>query len=202
MIKQHRKSGRHARTVSLGILAAAALGGATQGAEPTPAHPAVHEGKPAQPLPVDTFVLVAYLNAVGGASLARGDYAAAMERLRPPSGGAAPDVSALDTNRCVAAVAIQQLRAARTACDQAVEDAQHESATLPVWGDRRRYNAYAAQAYSNRAVLEGLTADSAAAAQDLTRAQNLAPEAAFVIHNLAVLRARLGMTAAVRSAGA
>jgi Flp pilus assembly protein TadD len=168
----HQHPNRRAQAMSLGLLTAA-LFVATAGA-----------GEPAAP-----FVLVAYANVAGGTNLASGDYASAAHTLQHAPRSVADQVSALDTNRCVASLARGQLPAARSACNAAVADAQRDSASMPAWGSRRLYEGYEAQAYSNRAVLNWLSADEPAAAADLARAQSLAPAASFVTQNVAVLRA-------------
>lgn len=48
---------------------------------------------------------------------------------------------------------------------------------------------YPALAYSNRAVLEWISSDEAAARKDLAKAQKVAPQSDFVAQNLAALEA-------------
>jgi hypothetical protein len=125
----------------------------------------------AQPAPAETpepLVLVAHGNRAGGEPLTNGNYGSAAQALRSAGNGALADPQALDTNRCVAYAMTRQLAPARAACDAAVR---------------------AAVAYSNRAVLDWLDAQPAAARRDLGRAQALAPEAAFVARNMIAMRA-------------
>jgi hypothetical protein len=156
----------------LGAAVALLLGSAAQAAEP--AH---------------NFVLTAYSNAVGGAEIISGNYAAAAEALRSQPGLSAFDPSTTSNNRCVALAMIKQWDSARIACDQAVHDAQQEKAWLPsyqYWA-RKVKNDYLALALSNRAVLHWLSADAVAAANDLKKAESLSPKSDFVTRNRAAL---------------
>ena len=167
----HRNTGRRAAAVSLGILTAAAIA------------KVAHAGPPAP------FVLVAYSNRAGGVPLTSGNYDNAAQAVRSEGTGALADPQALDTNRCVAYAMTQQLGQARAACDAAVRaSAGSES---PSWSAQARQQSAlcAAVAYSNRAVLDWLDAQPAAAQRDLQRAQALAPEAAFVARNMTAMRA-------------
>jgi hypothetical protein len=79
----------------------------------------------------------------------------------------------------------KQWDSAHIACDQAVRDAQQERAMLPsyqYWA-RKAKNDYLALALANRAVLHWMASDSIAAANDLKRAEGLAPKADFVTRN-------------------
>jgi hypothetical protein len=97
-----------------------------------------------------------------------------------------------------------QMFAAHRACDDAVEEEQRaEDGSVLQQQNRRQHDASAALVYSNRAVLHWLTADASAAQADLARAQALAPQADFVIRNLAALRGHpvvAGASAAVNAA--
>jgi hypothetical protein len=165
----HRNTGRRAAAVSLGILTAIAI--------------VAHAETP------DPFVLVAYSNRAGGQPLTRGNYDHAAQAVRSEDTGALADPQALDTNRCVAFAMTQQLGQARVACDAAVRAAQQSGS--PSWSPQARQQSAlsAAVAYSNRAVLDWLEAQPAAAQRDLHRAQALAPEAAFVARNMTAMRA-------------
>jgi hypothetical protein len=135
------------------------------------------------------FVLTAYSNGKGGPDLISGNYEAATKALRYHSGLSAFDGSTSNNNRCVALTMTKQLDAARAACDDAVREAQHEKASLPsyqYWA-RKLENDYLAVALSNRAVFHWMSADSAAAAADLKRAEGLSPNAAFVMRNKSAL---------------
>jgi len=139
--------------------------------------------------PDHNFVLTAYSNGTGGTELISGNYGAAAEALHSPPPITAFDASTTSNNRCVAFTMTKQWDSARIACDQAVRDAQHERSMLPsyeYWA-RKFKNDYLAVALSNRAVLHWMSADSAAAANDLKRAEELSPTADFVAHNRAAL---------------
>jgi hypothetical protein len=179
----HRNRGRHAQAVSLGILTAGIIATATATATATAA--AAAEAS-------DPFMFVAYSNRAGGAKLATGDYAnAAQAVLGQAASMSASDPQALDTNRCVAYTMTQQLAKARRACDAAVADAHRADDTMLSFTrqTQRQSAAAAAVAYSNRAVMHWLDADMAAAGADLAKAQALAPQASFVVRNLAALQA-------------
>ena len=167
----HRNTGRRAAAVSLGILTVAVIAKAAQAETPDP------------------FVLVAYSNRAGGQPLASGNYPNAAQAVRSEDTGALADPPALDTNRCVAYAMTQQLGQAQAACDAAVRAAQETGS--PSWSPQARQQSAlgAAVAYSNRAVLDWLAAQPAAAQRDLERARALAPEAAFVARNMTAMRA-------------
>jgi tetratricopeptide (TPR) repeat protein len=137
-----------------------------------------------------SFVLTAFSNGAAGQSLVTGDYDTAVKQLGSDSHALTLDTDSLSTNRCVAYAVTKQLQAAHVACDRAVREAQEEIANLPVsmsWA-RRQYKDYVALAYSNRAVLNWLSNDAAAAQADLKKAERLAPKADFVAHNLSALQ--------------
>ena len=163
----HRNRGSNAQAVGLGLLAAALIGVA---AAETP----------------DAFVLVAYSNRAGGPQIAQGEYRVAAQ-ARPS--GLQADPGALATNQCVALAMSEQLAQAQQACDSAVQAARFEQAP-PSWSVASRGEASNAQAiaYSNRAVLRWLTADSRGAQEDLARAHALAPQAGFVARNLSAMQ--------------
>jgi hypothetical protein len=169
-----RNCGRQARAVSLGILSAALVTGRAAAAEAA-----------------DPFVLVAYSNRAGGASLVNGDYGGAARALQQHSDASLPDPQALDTNRCVAYVLNEQLPQARAACDAAVRAVHSDDSALLASSAQVRHQsaAAAAVAYSNRAVLHWLAAEGRAAQEDLAQAQARAPDASFVVRNLAAMRA-------------
>jgi hypothetical protein len=139
-----------------------------------------------------SFVLTAFSNGAAGQSIVTGDYDAALKQLDSKSRTATLDTDSISTNRCVAYSVTKHLDAAQSACDAAIRDAQQEIANLPVsmsWA-RRQYRDYLALAYSNRAVFNWLSNNSAAAQEDLNRASSLAPKADFVAHNLSALHNR------------
>jgi hypothetical protein len=136
-----------------------------------------------------TFELTAFSNGAGGTALLSGDYNAAVRHLTNAHGEVLL-TDTMSTNRCVAFVVTRQIEAARTACNEAVRDAQQQIATLPVsmtWA-RSDYRDYLALAYSNRAVLDWVSNDTAAAQSDLKKAAAVAPKAAFVARNITALQ--------------
>lgn len=136
-----------------------------------------------------SFVLTAYSNGRGGTDLVSGNYQAANEALHNHASLSAVDGSTSSNNRCVALAVTKQWDAARTACDQAVRDAEREKAALPsyLYWSRNLENDYVAVALSNRAVVHWMSSDSAAAAADLKRAATLSPNADFVARNKSAL---------------
>lgn len=168
MFRSHRHSSGSIHTVTLGILAAALLSTSVAAADAP-----------------DPFVLVAYSDRPGGTPLAGGDYDAATRMLRRMPPASMLDPAALDTNRCVAYAMTRQLAAARLACEAAVEELKPQAGSVLAERHGGQDDADAALAYSNRAVLRWLSADRAAAQQDLARARRLAPHADFVLKNLA-----------------
>ncbi len=163
----HRNRGRYAQAVSLGLLAAALISTVVSAADPP-----------------DAFVLVAYSNRAGGTQISNGEYLTAI-RETP---GLPDDPAGLATNQCVALAMSAQLAQAQHACDSAVQAAYREQAQLPSWSPRGQAANSQAVAYSNRAVLRWLNADTHGARQDLARAQALAPQAAFVVRNLTAMQ--------------
>jgi hypothetical protein len=175
MMIQHRNA-RRSGAAALALLGAALCSAATYAAEPATA-----------------FVMVAYSNQTGGPHIVAGDYRGAALALNQHSQVTQLDPGAVATNRCVTYAMTGQMFAAQRACDDAVEqEARAEDGSLLQQQNRRQHDASAALVYSNRAVLHWLTADAAAAQADLARAQALAPQADFVIRNLAALRGHPG----------
>jgi Flp pilus assembly protein TadD len=135
-----------------------------------------------------TFELTAFSNGTGGPALLSGDYDTAQSELS--SHRNTLDVETAATNRCVLYTVTRQIQAARAACDKAVHEAQQEITGLPVslsWA-RSDYRDYLALAYSNRAVLNWVQNDSAAAQSDLKKAAGVSPKASFVARNISVLQ--------------
>ena len=131
------------------------------------------------------LVLVSFTDARGGVALERGHTERAAEVLgkRLPY-GTAEEL----TNLCVARTALRQLDSALEVCDSAVAAAMRERArTTRVGGmTLRQSKELLAVAYSNRAVLNWLRDDGAAAHNDLAKAQAFAPVASYVTNNLEV----------------
>lgn len=169
MSSQSRNS---AQALKLAIAAALLAGSAAQAAD--------------QPR---TFELTAFSDGVGGTAILSGDYNTAAKELGAHASSLDPAV--LSTNRCVAYMETRQLEAAHSACDAAVRDAKKEmdalasSMTSP-WS-RSDYREYLAVAYSNRAVLNWVSKDAAAAQADLKKAAAVDPSAKFVARNQVAL---------------
>jgi hypothetical protein len=135
-----------------------------------------------------SFELTAFSNTTAGTSLVHGHYETALAQLAVDA--RTLERESVSTNRCVAYTAMRELQAAREACDEAVSDAQHDLAGLPApmtWA-RSDYRDYLAVAYSNRAVLNWLLNDGAAAQADLEKAASLSPRAEFVVRNKTALQ--------------
>jgi hypothetical protein len=135
-----------------------------------------------------TFELTAFSNGTAGVSLMSGDYNTAVRELS--TNVRTLDSDSVGTNRCVAYTVTRQIEAARAACNSAVRDAQQQIATLPVsmsWA-RADYRDYLALAHSNRAALNWMVNDTAAAQSDLKKAAAAAPKAAFVARNITALQ--------------
>ena len=166
----HRNRGRNAQAVSLGLIAAALISAAVCAADAP-----------------DAFVLVAYSNRAGGTQISHGEYLPATQAQHA---SVQADPGALATNHCVAFAMSEQLAQAQLACDSAMRAAHDEQAQLPSWNPRSREQAdnSEAVAYSNRAVLRWLNADSQGAKEDLAKAQPLAPQAGFVTRNMTAMR--------------
>jgi hypothetical protein len=95
------------------------------------------------------------------ADIVDGDYSAAQPALERQTSSATLDLGGLETNRCVVYTVQRHLTAARSACDEALKDAQREDLTsiLPTHS-RRQDDTSLAVVYSNRAVVRWLSADS------------------------------------------
>jgi tetratricopeptide (TPR) repeat protein len=96
------------------------------------------------------------------------------------------------TNLCVALIMTRQAEAAKAACDEAIAAAR---AGMPnnVFRAAQSDKALLALAYSNRAVLSWLRKEPASAAEDVTRAHDLAPNADFVAANWLVYNSKEGV---------
>jgi hypothetical protein len=137
------------------------------------------------------FVFTAYTDVAGGAEVVAGRYRAALGELSGDAGSMALDPSAVDTNRCIAYSMTLQWQKGHAACDAAVRAASTQRNRPSVW--RRQSHEsdddYLALAHANRAVLEWMSSDEAAARKDLAAAREIAPQAGFVAQNLAALEA-------------
>jgi len=135
-----------------------------------------------------TFELTAFSNGKGGTALVSGDYNSAVRALSTHVNGL--DADSVNTNRCVAYVVTRQIEAARIACNEAVRDAQQQISSMPISMSfaRSDYRDYLALAYSNRAVFNWMSNDTAAAQSDLKKAAAVAPKAEFVARNVTALQ--------------
>jgi hypothetical protein len=172
MFSHSRNSRKATRAVQLAFAAALIAGPAAYAAEPA-------TGK---------FELTAFSNTAAGDSLVRGNYNLAIQQLKIDAHTFARET--INTNRCVALALTHQFAEAHEACDAAVRDAQRQLANAPsteLWS-RSQYRDYLAVAYSNRAVINYLSHDDAAAQADLKKAAAVAPKAEFVARNLTALQ--------------
>jgi len=170
MRSSSRNSREHSSVLCLAAAASLLLGSAAQAGE-------------------HNFVLTAYSNGRGGPALMAGDYESASKVLKYRPALSTFDTTTNSNNRCVSFTVTKKWDAARTACDQAVRDAEREKSSTPgyeAWA-RDMQNDYVAVALSNRAVLHWMTDESAAAAADLKRAEELSPKSAFVQRNKSAL---------------
>lgn len=143
------------------------------------------------------FIFTAYSDAAGGADVLAGRYRTALEELNAQSAATELDpAAAINTNRCVAYSMTLQWQEARAACDAAVHAAREQHGSLPSWMSwiGKSNEEYVALAYANRAVMDWLSSDDAAARRDLAEARRLLPRADFVAQNLAALKVH-GMVA-------
>lgn len=147
------------------------------------------------------FVLAAYSNVAGGQEILSGDYKAAMIALDTRSVEGAFDAASANLNRCVALTMQKRWPAAQTACDTAVRYAKLAKLTQDETGLQALHtqDEKLALAYSDRAVLEWLTANGKAASKDLKRAQSLLPSSKLLAQNATALGER-GTVVNVRSA--
>jgi hypothetical protein len=127
------------------------------------------------------FELAAFSNTPAGDSLVRGNYDAAYQQLTIDAHSPTASPAMIATNRC---------EEARTACNAAVSAARLEIVSMAgyeTWA-RQEFRDDLALAYSNRAVLDYLTNDTAAAQTDLKKAESVSPKAGLVARNLTVLQ--------------
>jgi len=136
--------------------------------------------------PAHKLMLAGYIDAPGGRTLIAGDYQGVIEQLSAHGFAYQTNLVAASANLCVAYIVTRQWRDADTTCDQAVASARLQLTDTSLWGKRDR-DEQMALAYSNRAVLHRLEDNASGAASDLAMARQLAPDAEFVSHNLAIV---------------
>jgi hypothetical protein len=137
------------------------------------------------------FVLTAYINGAGGESLIAGNYDAALSEVQRSRHNTLL-ASTYQTNLCVAQTALRHWNEARVACDAAIKDAVRNKPRGFANGslsEANLHNTYIAIAYSNRAVVNWLSKEAVAAAEDLAKAHKLAPQADFVARNMTAFKA-------------
>lgn len=134
------------------------------------------------------LILASYMDARGGQALIRGRTELALELLSSRS--FARSSAAELTNRCVGQTVLRQWSQAGDACDAAVTRALAERAGTSRWPSAHREAAQTAvavgAAFSNRAVMHWLSGNEVAAHSDLAQAQNVTPDASYVMRNLEV----------------
>jgi hypothetical protein len=137
------------------------------------------------------FVLTAIVNGAGGESLVAGNYELALKQIKASKYNTIV-ASTIPINLCVAHTAMRNWSAARAACDAAVN---HALSTSPrsSYGDGlsaiQDHRNTIAIAYSNRAVVNWLSKETVAAAEDLAKAHKLAPDAQFIASNIEAFKA-------------
>lgn len=135
------------------------------------------------------WVVEVYAEGIAGKELLHGNFAAAATKLG--SRQHKPQLEALttSTNRCVALTMTKQWQAAQVACDEAIETARNKDIDIPSWlsGGMTHAEDPLALAYSNRAVLHWMLADTNSASRDLARARALSPHSVMVAHNAMLL---------------
>jgi hypothetical protein len=136
------------------------------------------------------FELAAFSNTPAGDSLVRGNYDAAYQQLTIDAHSPTASPAMIATNRCATLIMTHKFEEARTACNAAVSAARLEIVSMAgyeTWA-RQEFRDDLALAYSNRAVLDYLTNDTAAAQTDLKKAESVSPKAGLVARNLTVLQ--------------
>lgn len=137
-------------------------------------------------------VLTGYSDTVQSDALQPGEYKSMVAEVERYKSAPTITPTAYATNECVTYIAARQMDAAQKACDAAVRNAKRERTQLSSWAvsTRKAYNEQIAIAYANRAVMYYLSNDPEKAAQDLMKAEELAPSAEYVTRNLAALSAK------------
>jgi hypothetical protein len=166
-----RKASATAATV---LLATLSLAGAAQAADAK---------KP--------FVLTAFVNGAGGKSLMSGGYELALKQIHSARHNSIL-ASTVPTNMCVAHTMLRHWTDAKAACDAAITTAlrsRPRSSYGAALSEMKDHETTVAIAYSNRAVVNWLSKEAVAAAEDLAQAHKLAPDARFVAQNMEAFKA-------------
>jgi hypothetical protein len=132
------------------------------------------------------LILASYTDARGGQALVRGRTEQALEQIYAKK--SAPSSAAELTNLCVAKTVLRQWSQAGDACDAAVARAldERDSKSTRLSAARKMADKGVGAAYSNRAVMHWMSGDEVAAHNDLLKAQDLSPDASYVMRNLKV----------------
>lgn len=132
------------------------------------------------------LILASYTDARGGQALVNGRTELALELLYSKT--FARSSAAELTNMCVGQTVLRQWPQAGDACDAAVTSALADLAGTSRWPSayRKAVQKAVGAAYSNRAVMHWLSGNEVAAHGDLVQAQNVTPDAYFVMRNLEV----------------
>lgn len=140
--------------------------------------------------PLQSYVMTAYSDAVGGSQLLSGQYSAALVQIRGAQGSSGSPDLVKETNACVAFAMLRKLAEARAACDAAVTaataDRSHTGGVVSK--SRLQENAAVAIAFSNRAIVHALSNEAVGSAEDLADAHLLSPQSEVVGRNIAVFR--------------
>jgi hypothetical protein len=140
--------------------------------------------------PTGKLTLSVYEETPGARNVLKGNYQDAIKQLKDVRMNRETEYTS--TNLCVALIMTSQTEAAKPVCDDAIVQAKgrmppslfHASASE---------KALLALAYSNRAVLSWLRKQPDSAAEDVTRAHALAPDANFVMANWLVYNSKNGV---------
>jgi tetratricopeptide (TPR) repeat protein len=139
--------------------------------------------------PVARPVLTGYSDTVGAEALQSGEYKSMVAEVARFKDAPTVSPTAYSTNLCVGFIASRQMDEAQKACDSAVRAAKRERTQSSSWmvTSRKAYNEQIAIAYANRAVMYYLSNKPEKAAEDLVKAESLAPSAGYVTRNLAAM---------------
>ncbi len=136
----------------------------------------------AAPAPVHKLVLSGYAEGADGSNLRAGRYDAVIRRLAAHGAPFFADEVSASTNLCVAYIMTRHFKAAHSACDEALRDAELDVADPTIFSRMLR-NEEVAIAYSNRAVLKAVEGQPVSAADDMAKARALS-QSDFVSENL------------------
>jgi hypothetical protein len=107
------------------------------------------------PAPAHKLVLSGYADGADGSNLLAGRYDAVIRRLAAHGMPYFADEVSASTNLCVAYIMTGRWKAADSACDEALRDAELDVSDATIFS-RMRHDEEVAIAYSNRAVLKAV----------------------------------------------